>query len=192
MSEAELLKFLGESPHNIEYISAKQQTDKIQMYCVNIDTELILWMSNPTDKVKEFVLSKNPSVIADINTESLTEEDWQIAIMHYADVLRKWWVIYEDGRKVPDSLWGVWLMFLAKSQHMTLRYLRSHDLLDLIPLSIQCGLVFFLKQLAEEYLPNFQILNQVPSHILAQISGDAQKGNFHEKHALALLKLYKD
>jgi hypothetical protein len=192
MTEAELLKLLKESPYNISYISAKQQTEKIQMHCVKIDTELILYMTNPTDKVKEFVLSNNPAAIININTDSLTEEDWQIAIMHNADVLRKWWVVYEDKRKVPDSLWGMWLTALSNSNIMTLRYLKRNGMIDLIPLSIQCGLVFFLKKLAKEYLLNFDILNRVPSHIVTKITSDAQKGNFHEKHVMALLKLYKD
>jgi hypothetical protein len=192
MSEKELLQLLKENPHNIEYIRSEQQTEKIQMFCVKIDPELILYMNNPTDKVKEFVLSKNPAVIIDINSESLNEDDWKIAIMHNADVLRKWWVVYEDQRKVPYSIWGMWLMFLSNNQGSTLRFLRRNGMINLIPLSIQCGLVFFLKKLAEEYLPNFQILNKIPSHLLAKISSDAQKGIFHEKHVQALLKLYED
>jgi hypothetical protein len=192
MSEKELLQLLKENPHNIEYIRSEQQTEKIQMFCVKIDPELILYMNNPTDKVKEFVLSTNPAAIININAESLTEDDWKIAIMHNPDVLRKWWVVYEDQRKVPDSIWGVWLMFLGKKNPMTFLYLKRNGTIDLIPLSIQCGLVFFLKTSAEEYLPNFQILNKIPSHLIAKISSDAQKGIFHEKYVQALLKLYED
>jgi hypothetical protein len=192
MSEEELLKMLKESPYNISLISDKQQTEKIQMCCVKINTDLIVWMSKPTDKVKEYVLSNNPLSITNINSIYLTEEDWQIAIMHNADVLRKWWFIYDDGRLPYDSLWSIWLMYLSKNNIMTLRYLKRNGLFDIVPLSIQCGLVFFLNKLAEEYLPNFQILNKVPLHLLAKITGDAKKGIFNEKAAQALLKLYKD
>jgi hypothetical protein len=192
MSEEKLLKMLKKDPRDISLISDKQQTENIQMYCVQSNTNLIIWMSKPTDKVKEYVLSKNPAAITDINKDCLTEEDWQIAIMHNADVLRKWWFVYDDGRLPYDSLWSTWLIYLSKINIMTLRYLKRNGLFDIVPLSIQCGIVFFLNKLAEEYLPNFQILNKIPLHLLAKITGDAKKGKFNEKAAQALVKLYKD
>jgi hypothetical protein len=88
---------------------------------------LLIHIFEPTDKVKEYVLKKNPAAIMNITLDNLTEQDWQIAIMTNPDVLRKWWAIYEDGRQPSAELWGMWLMFLSKTQTMTLRYLKRKE-----------------------------------------------------------------